>query len=236
MPQITLQSDEVHVWQAALTSSPEIQCLLELLSRDERVWADRFRFAQDRDRYIHSHAFLRMVLGRYLGMDPRRLEFRYGPHGKPALAGEYGAALRFNLSHSQELALLAITRGREVGVDVEYVQVHLPCEQIAQRFFSAEEVAALDALPPSVRPRAFYSLWTRKEAYLKARGDGLAFPPDQVWVSHPDEPPSLLSVGSDLAEAACWSLCDLAPAPGYVGALAVEGRPLRLRQWRWPED
>ncbi len=236
MARVSLQGNEVHVWQAALAPRPDMPCLHELLSPDERAQAGRFRHARDRDRYILSHAFLRAVLGRYLGVDPVQLAFSCGPHGKPALAcGAGSAALRFNLTHAHELALLAVAWRREIGIDAEYVRPDLPYEEMARRFLACEEVAALAALPLAVQPWAFCRLWTRKEAYLKARGDGLAFPPDRVHVSPAHEPAALLSAGGDAAEAARWSLYDLAPAPGYVATLAVQGQPLPPRQWHWPE-
>ncbi len=236
MARVSLKGNEVHVWQAALVPGPAMPRLLALLSPDEHAQAGRFRHARDRDRYILSHAFLRAVLGRYLGMDPARLAFSYGPHGKPALACEAcGDALRFNLTHAHELALLAVAWRREIGIDAEHVRPDLPHEEIARQFLACEEMAALEALPLAAQPWAFCRLWTRKEAYLKARGDGLAFPPDRVHVSPADEPAALLSAGGDVAEAARWSLYDLAPTPGYVATLAVQGQPPRLRQWHWPE-
>jgi 4'-phosphopantetheinyl transferase len=134
------------------------------------------------------------------------------------------------------LALYALTRGRALGVDVEYVRDDLAGQEIAERFFSRQEVRALSALPADARTRAFFNCWTRKEAYIKARGEGLSLPLDQFDVSlTPGEPAALLGTRPDPQEAARWLLRELAPARGYVAALAVEGRGWRLRQWRWPD-
>jgi 4'-phosphopantetheinyl transferase len=233
---LTLRRDEVHVWRAELALDPaDFIKLQETLAPDERERAARFRFLKDRQRFIAARGVLREVLARYLNQDPARLEFCYGPSGKPTLAAGMGAGeLRFNLSHSHGLALYAITRRREIGVDLEYVRPQLAEEQIAERFFSRHEVEALRALPASIQPEAFFHCWTRKEAYIKARGEGLAVPLDSFDVSlAPGEPPALLSVRSDPREAARWSLETLSPGSGYVGAVAAEGSDWSIRLWRW---
>ena len=177
-----------------------------------------------------------MLLGGYLGQDPPHLRFTYGLHGKPALATDTGrAALRFNVSHSHGLALYAITGGREVGVDVERIRPEIAQEKIAERFFFSREVTVLRALPPLLQAPAFFACWTRKEAYMKAKGDGLALPLDQFEVSlAPGEPAALLRTAWDPQEAACWALQDLAPAPGYRAAVAVAGHDWHLTCWDGP--
>jgi len=206
--------------------------MLDLLSADERERAERFHFANDRAHFIAARALLRTLLGRYLDLPPRHLSFSYSPYGKPALAGEgEGRALRFNVSHSHGVALYAFARGREVGVDVEYVRPDVVGESIAERCFSAQEVATLRSLPAEVQPRAFFNCWTRKEAFIKARGEGLSFPLDQFEVAlDPKEPAALISIGGDRREASRWSLQALPVEEGYVAALAVEGHGWRLER------
>jgi 4'-phosphopantetheinyl transferase len=157
------------------------------------------------------------------------------PDPWPLTPDPCSSSLRFNLSHSHSLALYAITHQRELGVDLEFIRPEVVEEPIAERFFSAAEVAALRALPASIQPEAFFNCWTRKEAYIKARGEGLTIPLDAFEVSlAPEEPAALLSVNGDPAEAARWSLQALAPGPGYVAAVAVEGQDWQLRCWEWP--
>jgi 4'-phosphopantetheinyl transferase len=178
-----------------------------------------------------------MILSRYLDVEARLLRFRYGLRGKPAIAEEFGADwLRFNLSHSQEVALYAVAREREVGIDVEYVRPDATDEQIAERFFSPRELAKLQALPVDIRAAALFAAWTRKEAYLKAKGEGLSLALNQFEVSlAPGEPAALVSTPWDPQEAARWSLQALTPGPGYAAALAVEGHDCQLRCWRWAD-
>jgi 4'-phosphopantetheinyl transferase len=206
------------------------------LSEDEGARAARFYFQKDREHFIVARGLLRSILGRYLDSEPSTLRFSYSNYGKPALVGAEEAALRFNLSHSGGLALLAVTRGREIGVDLERVRPDFVDDQIAERFFSPREVARLRALPPGVQLEAFFTCWTRKESYIKAHGEGLSLPLDGFDVTlTPGEPAALLSTRGDLREAALWSLRALHPWPGYVAALAVEGHDWQLKTWRWPE-
>ncbi|MDY7076351.1 MAG: 4'-phosphopantetheinyl transferase superfamily protein [Chloroflexota bacterium] len=233
---LTIANDKVHVWRASLDLAAvhirELECTL---ASDERERAERFRFHKDRVRFIVAHGLLRAILGRYVGVEPSQLRFCYSSHGKPALAWEFeGGVIRFNLSHSHKLALYAVTCGREVGIDLEYIRADLAGEQIVRQFFSPREVADLQALPADMQTAAFFNCWTRKEAYIKARGEGLSLPLDQFAVSlAPGEPAVLLSTAGDSSEAARWSLQALYPGTGYVAALAVEGHSWRLESWQW---
>jgi 4'-phosphopantetheinyl transferase len=186
-------------------------------------------------RFIASRGLLRVILGRYLKTDPKRLRFCYTLHGKPELAEEAGdETVQFNLSRSQGLALYAFTRCRRIGVDLELISHHHGDERIPERFFSPREVCALRQLPADTQLEAFFNCWTRKEAYIKARGDGLSMPLDQFDVSlAPGEPAALLNTNGDPEETCRWSLQGLTPAPGYVGALAVEGHDWHLSSWQW---
>ncbi len=229
--------DEVHVWRAALDQTPsQIHGFLHYLAADERARAERFYFERDREHFIVARGVLRAILGSYLNRAPECLSFCYSSLGKPALAGESdGDAIRFNVSHSHGVALYAVTRGREVGIDLERIRFDLAVAEIAERFFSRREVAMLRTLPPEGQRQAFFRCWTRKEAYTKARGEGLSLPLDQFDVSlAPGEPAAVLGTQRDPSEAFRWSLQELTPAPGYVAALAVAGHGWRLACWQWP--
>jgi 4'-phosphopantetheinyl transferase len=234
---LSLAPDEVHVWRAALGQPTERSLKLwPLLSSDEQERASRFRFQQHRNDFVVARGLLRRILSSYLRTEARRLKFTCGPQGKPALAPDAGVAkLRFNLSHSHQLVLFALTLGREVGIDLEHIRPEFADLEAAVRFFSPREIAQLTALPANQQTAAFYNCWTRKEAYIKARGGGLSLPLDQFDVSlAPGEPARLLGVLNDAREAARWTLMDLQPAPGYAAALAVEGQGWRLRRWQSP--
>ena len=209
--------------------------MLSTLSADEKERAARFYFQRDREHFIVARGALRAILGRYLQRDPTRVGFRYSPHGKPALAMEApGEGLRFNISHSHGLALCAVTRGREIGVDLERVRSIANLEQIAERFFSPGENAEPRALPARVKAEAFFNGWSRKEAYLKARGDGLSLSLDQFDVSLASgEPARLPRNQREPRDVGRWPLQELPPVFGYVAALAVEGHGLQIRGWQW---
>jgi 4'-phosphopantetheinyl transferase len=234
----SLAEDEVHVWRTALDrSDSSLRRLARVLSPDERARADRFVIERVRRRFVACRGALRMILGRYTGQAPERLRFLYGDYGKPVLAPSAGIAdLHFNVSHSEELALVAVARGREIGVDVERLRPLPGAERIAERFFSAPERTAIQALPAERKLEAFFTCWTRKEAYIKALGDGLGHPLDEFAVSLvPGEPARLWSVGdTGSGEEASWSLEALLPTPGYVAALAGRGRGWRMTSRPWP--
>ncbi len=234
--QVRAVREEVHVWRASCRlPADEVWALRGLLSEDEAARADRFRFARDRDDFTVARGVLRVILGRYTGREPAGLRFIYSPYGKPSLdEGAGGGALRFNLSHSGGVALYAVTYGREVGVDVEQVREEMDCVGVADRFFSANEVEVLHSLAPEAQTRAFFDCWARKEAYIKAHGEGLSLPLDSFDVSlAPGEPAALLRTREDAAEATRWTLRELSAGRGYAAALAVEGGGWRLRCWRW---
>lgn len=237
-PSLRLTKDTVQVWRASLQrSTTYVQSLLQTLAPDERQRAARFRFAEHRRRFIVARGVLRAILGRYLGQEPHCLEFCYSPHGKPALIStREGDRMRFNLSHSHEMVLYAFTSHREVGVDVEYIRSNVAYKEIADRFFSPREVMTLHSLPAHLQQEAFFLCWTRKEAYIKARGDGLTLPLDSFDVSlTPGDPAMLLATRDDPLNVSRWKLQHLVPGPGYVAALAVEGWNWKLSCWQWIE-
>jgi 4'-phosphopantetheinyl transferase len=236
LPFAVLSRTDVHVWQVDLDIfGPQVDNLSETLSSDERQRAARFHFDQHRDYWIVARGSLRVILGHYLGMPPDQVHFSVGPRGKLALARAYGGwDLRFNLSHSGTIALFGITRGREIGIDLERVRPVPELDAIAARWFAPGERAVLRSLSPNQRLEAFFSCWTRKEAFIKATGDGLTRALDSFEVSlAPEDPPRLLRSVTDPLEVERWSLQDLQPGPGYLGALAVEGRGWNLSFWNW---
>ena len=217
-----LGAGEVHVWRIGLETSADVaQKLVETLSPDERARGERFYQAVNRKRFTVSHGALRRILSGYLDVPPQYLRFVYGPREKPALAGECGGeTIRFNLSHSGGLALVAVTSAPAVGVDVERIRPVRDWQRIAQRVFSAREVDRLRRLPADALDDAFFSCWARKEAYIKAKGAGLS---------------SLLVPSECNLGLARWSLAELEPGVGYAGALAVESAGVPLRCWQWEE-
>ncbi len=228
---------EIHLWLASLEPPAEnLRYLWGLLSHDEQLRAERFHFERDRHRFIASRGTLRCILSSYLSLPPEQLGFQYGSGGKPALTEDYNPSdLRFNLSHSHELALYALLLHQEIGVDIEHIHPVRDVETIARRFFSIREYETLQSLPEHQKLEAFFNCWTRKEAYIKACGDGLAQSLDRFDVSlAPDEPAQLLSIDGSTAEATRWHLRGFTPAPGYIAALAAEGGNWHLAQQRWP--
>jgi 4'-phosphopantetheinyl transferase len=229
----------VHVWYLPLDLAAEqVEALYASLSDDERERAARYHFERHRRRFITCRGQVRGILARYVNGEPANLRFRYGPRGKPALgAGASDAALEFNVSNSEEVALLAVALDRELGVDVEHVREPRDFEALARQFFARSEVEQLRSLPEDQRREAFFHCWTRKEAVLKAVGTGLAFPLDKVVVTlAPGDPARLVAYDDDPAGATQWWLAGLAPRSGYVGALAARGSPLEVQCWRSSYD
>jgi 4'-phosphopantetheinyl transferase len=216
----------IHVWSVRLDPpAAEVERLGRRLSADEWQRANRFRFDQHRRQYVVGRGALRKLLAGYLETDPERIQFGYGPRGKPFLAQPQSAAgLRFNLSNSHELAVVGLVMGPEIGVDVERLRSMPDCEKISERFFSASERQALRGVSALRKEEAFFNCWTRKEAYLKAVGEGLAAALDSFDVTLvPGDPPRMLSLEGDAERAARWSLYHLRPAGDYVAAVAVQG-------------
>lgn len=235
---LPLLVDEVHVWSVDLDASSDTAArLLELLDAEERVRSKRFRFELDRRRFIVAHGALRLLISRYLATRAERIRYTHNAFGKPELSPELRSTLKFNLSHSGGLALVAVTTDTEVGVDVEWIETRSDCTDTARHFFSAAEFDYLMARPNHLRAEAFFSCWTRKEACLKASGEGLATPPDSFTVPLAVDTTQTLAecstASNDDGSGRSWSMYSLAPAPGYIGALAVEGTRRRLSQRSW---
>ncbi len=226
---------EVHVWLARLAQVYDrLDMLEQTLSADEVERAARFYFQRDRLQFIAARGVLRNILARYLQVDPAQVRFTYSEHGKPVLEAAHRAEVQFNASRTQGVALYAVTAGRQVGVDVEQIRRDVDIQMMAWQFFAPAEYNALMELPPDRRWQAFFAAWTRKEAYLKARGIGLSLSPRQVTVSLlPDEPARLVEVENQPAEAGRWTLVSPVISPDYAAAVAVEGAGWRLHCWRW---
>jgi 4'-phosphopantetheinyl transferase len=237
---LALGENEVTLWRVDLESVRADESRWnEFLSSEEKQRARRFHFPEDRQRYTASRAFLRRILAAYLNTDPAGLTFSYSSKEKPSLAGSQASSrLAFNVSHSGGIALYAFTRGRQLGVDVEHIRRDFDVEPIARRFFSVIEQLQINALPQPERVEAFFRCWTRKEAYLKATGDGLSLPLSQFDVSIEEneagqgkEASLLLATRPDPAEAARWKLSDVPCGPGYRAAVCVRGYDWTLTQW-----
>ncbi len=209
--QLLANKNEVHIWRSILDLPiAKVELLAQTLSTDEGGRAERFHFKQDRQRFIVARGLLRTILGNYLGIPAALLEFNYGPHGKPEIKH---TQIRFNLSHSKNLVLYAITSDRELGIDLEFIRPITEAEQIANRCFSKREKAIFQALSPEQKPTGFFHHWTRKEAYLKAVGDGLA--------ASNDDFDRTVAIESDRAHR--WFLRSFVPAANYLATVAVEG-------------
>jgi 4'-phosphopantetheinyl transferase len=229
-----LPEDEVQLWRIDLEAIRGVEARWqEVLSSDESTRASRFRSPADRQRFVATRALLRKILGGYLATDPKALSFSYSKKEKPSLgAAHAGSDVMFNLSHSGGIALLAFTRRREIGVDVEQVRRDFDLEAIARRFFSAQEQTQLAAVPAEERADAFFRCWTRKEAYIKATGDGLSLPLSQFDVSlGAGETNALLATRPDDSETGRWRLQEVPGGPGYIGAVCVHGQDWKLNDW-----
>jgi len=232
---LMLRNDEVHVWRVYLDRGMSyVQNLKQFLSEHEKVRAKRFYFERDCKNFIVARGLLRIILSRYVDKKPGQLCFCYNPYGKPSLVMPSGEeTLRFNVSHSCGLALYAITHGREVGIDLERIRTDFACEQIAELFFSPQENSMLRTFrAKSLMHKAFFTCWTRKEAYIKARGEGFTLPLDQFDVSFAlGEPEALMCISGASNKSSHWFLQAILPGPGYVAALVVEGLDWRLKCW-----
>ncbi len=250
-----LPDDEVHVWQVDLVAwDKEADCLLELLDSEERTRAARFKFPEPRNQFVISRASLRQCLARYLQIEAREVRFRTTTNGKPELAGNTGIHLddlhldhlhlehprvhdlRFNLSHTHGTTVFAMSRGRQVGIDVEKIREQTNTLELAERFFSRPEVDWLRAQPASEHVSSFFGCWTAKEAYIKAHGQGLSMPLGSFGVLPTGEGGSKLqlSVYDNPEEAQHWSIWRLNLGSELRAALAVEGEGCRVRLGQWP--
>ncbi len=216
-----LPRHEVHVWRIELGVSGNISSARDLLSADELARVDRYLVEPPRRRLILTRAATRIILSRYTGIAPRDLVFTAGPHGKPHIEG---CPIRFNLSHSENLGLLAVTREMEVGVDIEHIDPRRAGNDIATRFFTPAEQQQLGRYTNDERITAFFRAWSRKEAVIKALGEGLACPLDSFDVSLDPHDAHLLELRRENADVAAWNMINIDADPGYAAACAAMGR------------
>ena len=233
-----LDLNDVHIWEADLDAvSNRVSELRETLSKTEVERGDRFLHARASDRFVSGRGITRTLLGAYLEVSPGELSFTYTESGKPSIDSANPLDIRFNLSHSGPVALVAVTRGRDIGVDVEEADRRVSDERIARRFFASSDVEQLEALAAGERRQGFLRCWTRKEAYVKARGEGMfSTPPNSYAVSLAPEAPALLHVDGEGAEAiARWRLEDLSDTSRYIATVCAEvkGR-WRVCRRSWP--
>ncbi len=228
---LTLADDALHIWRASLSLPPQrLLSLRQTLSPDEIARADRFRFPIHRDNFIAARGQLRAILSRYLGLEAAQIPFHYSAHRKPSLGLDTN--IHFNLSHSQEMVLYAFTRGRELGVDIEWINAQFVTDDVAKHYFSPFEYAALNKLPEAIRHEVFFSIWTRKEAYIKAHGEGLSLPLHDFEVTvAPEETPKLLASRIEPTEVTLWSMVELHLHPHYKATVIVEGTDWHLNCW-----
>lgn len=229
-----LAPGSVHVWRVPLDGRADLAERKSLLSTDEAERAARFRFDDDRRKFIVGRGTLRRLLGRYLDVAPKAIEFAYSPHGKPLLGGALaGRALHFNLSNSGELAIVGLSSDRPLGVDVERIRQNLDVDGLAGRYFSPSECDTLRALPQGDRYHAFFTFWTKKEAVIKAHGHGLSLPLDRFSVSL--DPEDLrVECDADLPhDLSRWSVSELPVPAGYYAALALEGLAPAICVYDW---
>ena len=241
-----LPDEEVHVWQVDQVAwEKETGALFELLDSDERERAARFKFPEPRNQFVISRALLRQCLGRYLHVEAREIRFRTTANGKPELAANADLHLqdfpvndlRFNLSHTHGVTVFAVTRHRQVGVDVEKIREDTNALELAERFFSRQEVEWLRSQPASEHIPSFFSCWTAKEAYIKAHGQGLSMSLSSFGVLPiigAADSKLRLSVYDDPQESRRWSIWQLDLEQTLRAALAVEGETCRVRLGQWP--
>ena len=229
-----LQQDAIHIWRASLdVDASSLDLFWQTLSKDEQEKANRYHFVKDRNHYIAGRGILRQLLGNYLNLAAGDLLFDYNKFGKPTLVGDQ--SLQFNLSHSKAIALFSFTHDLDLGIDVEWVDPGIEVISLANNFFSKKEAETLLSLPQELITEAFFNCWTRKEAIVKAIGEGLSFPLDQFEVSlKPAASAQLKATYWDDAEANAWTLSSMEPAADYKAAIAYRAKPMAQAYFDFP--
>ncbi|NWF98178.1 MAG: 4'-phosphopantetheinyl transferase superfamily protein [Nitrospirae bacterium] len=240
---MTIEKNEVHVWEINLGSDlSKVEKYLPILSDEEKKKASAFRFSDDRERYIISHAVLRLLLSKYSGEKPEEIVFYNNNYGKPyIMLNPDLPKIFFNISHSHKMAVIAISNGYEIGIDIEYLLRKINFEDIARRFFSNIENKKLNSLSGNLRKEAFFRCWTRKEAYLKAKGVGISGSFKSFEVSiFPEENPEIIAIDGQHSDEDNWSLFDIIHIHNYIGAIAVKGNCQTVKffkfQFTQPEE
>jgi 4'-phosphopantetheinyl transferase len=230
---LSFPTERVDIWKVHLDGPLLKDSETGVLSPDEIARANRFHFEKDRVHSVRCRAALRQLLGKYLGIPAPEIQFKYLTNGKPQLEADLNPrALQFNVSHSADLAAIAIGSEHRLGIDVEKIRSDVDTLSLSKRFFSLRERAELQALPEHLRVSAFFACWTRKEAFLKATGDGLSFPLENFSVSvQPDSNERLEEVNEDTKVGEQWFLADLRIGDGYRAAIAIECPRTRLHTY-----
>jgi 4'-phosphopantetheinyl transferase len=230
---------EIHIWRAALDWHPAgVESIRRILAEDEKDRAERFFFSRDRDRFIVGRAVLRLILGRYLRVAPEGLHFWYNRYGKPALRWSPGGkGLNFSVSHSGELAVYAVSLcGRRcLGVDIERIRQDVSWGRVAEECLSLSENTFLRSLPGDLARKAFFQLWTRKEAHLKAKGCGLYTLDDQPMSPSPGMQWPQGPKAAETDGVPDWRVKDFCPREDYAGAVAADGHEWSFSFWHFPE-
>ena len=226
-----INGEEVHIWRIDLSDFADAAPkFIQLLSADEQQRASQYHFEKDRNNFIIRRAMLRMLLGSYLDIQPAELNFIYNNFDMPAL--EVEIPIHFNSSSSNGIGIVAITLNARIGVDIEFVDAAFPTLEIAEKYFSADEVRAIRDLPPELQTAAFFDCWTKKEAYVKAVGEGMSHPlPNLAILS---EKPNSFSVAATSVETKGWSVTSFIPEPQYIASLAYEGKLKTISHFHWP--
>ena len=231
------KSEEVHLWKASLDVGIfELLSFVRVLSDDEQDRANRFYLQKHKNHFVAARGILRHILSRYLMADPGQLRFKYGPHGKPALdhTGVLGTNLRFNISHSKGLLLVVVSVERELGIDLEQIQPALVTKEIVTEVFSEQEQTRFCSVQPAIQPKMFFEVWTRKEAYLKARGIGLSVPLNQLEVLQSGDLSIRLELHDD--KASDWTIQSLDFGNEYSACLVVQGDGWTLKSFEYAID
>ena len=229
---LTLHPSIVDIWRGPLDPpSASLDQFWEVLSSDEQTRAKRFKFVEHQNRFIAARGMLRHILGTYVHAFPHMLSFELGPHGKPFLSPAINSLqLSFNVTHSHTLALYGVARNRDIGIDVEHERPEIDYTGMVSRIFSKEEAPLFWSLPKTQHQTTFFSCWTQKEAYLKARGEGLIFPLNQVSVRvSPEQPLGVFHIQGAPEETSRWTFRELFPQQGYAGAIVASGQDWDLR-------
>lgn len=229
---LTLKNNEVHVWLNNLDLPEDrVRQLANILSPDELERAERYKFQKHKQRFIVARSILRKILSTYLNLEAERLEFNYSDRGKPFLANiARQDSLQFNLSHSQELAIYAITKNLKIGIDLEYLRPMPDAENIAKRFFSANEYTWISNFAGDAQTEAFFRCWTAKEAYLKATGEGISGSLESIEVDLTE--PNLIKIKQNDRLNSDWLLHNFMPRSNYMATVAVENRAIEFSYWQ----
>jgi 4'-phosphopantetheinyl transferase len=232
---ISLDKNEIHIWFINFNiNKAEFNFLNNFLSEDEILKASKFKFEKDKNSSIITRGALRLLSGKYLGLNPQEIEFKYGDFGKPVF--NFETPLKFNLSHSGNMAVIGFCLHEDIGVDIEVMKANFDVFDIASNYFSSSEIEVLKTLPTEEHTKGFYRCWTRKESFIKAKAKGLSFPLDSFSVSiDSDIKAELLETKWDYSEKEFWKLFTFSPQENYIGAVSVKGQIQEVKYFNFNE-